>query len=435
MKVQHATNRYLSSASSLAVKIITAYREHVSAGINTRCRFERSCSAYGLESYKTKGFLRATILTAWRILRCSSASLLDRGSGVAVVRRGLLLAFGIAMVVGSLLGSALPAQAEITQGCSASINGVDVAPLSSTSPNDAIPVKEHTSVTAAGQSAAPISSIRVSLEFGGFRWKVSDQPSSGNSWQSSVAIDQYAKYGVGLYKVVAQSSGPGACVGSALVNVAGNPLGTIAGKVGAVTAAAGFVGMAYTSARAARAGGTMNMTRDEYEKIMGKTEEVQQAERNLEEAKRIRDEPTDPDPVTGINHDLIRMKREAVERAEATLSNAKMQLPRPSPHAAGRTCVGAMMPALLLTLAAMMTLSTQTPLPPRVRWKPRISFLGLISGVLFGLGSLVLAQQYAFVFPTRTIAIVWIITAVLMSGAVLPSLFRIVAVKRINRKP
>lgn len=35
------------------------------------CRFQPSCSAYGLECYRRHNVLRATWLTAYRLLRCN----------------------------------------------------------------------------------------------------------------------------------------------------------------------------------------------------------------------------------------------------------------------------------------------------------------------------------------------------------------------------
>ena len=429
----------LSRPSRLAVRFIDTYRNEVSSRLHSRCSFQTSCSDYGLHAYLNYGFTAATLKTIWRILRCTLQRPVDR-RGERARRHTLHWAATVFTSVGLLTLLAIPVQAEITPGCSGQINGVDVAPLSSSSPNDAIPVKEHTSVPVGGQASAPITRVRVQLEYGGFRWTVTDQPNSGTSWQSSVAVDQYAKYGVGLYKVVAESSGAGTCIGSALVNVEGNPLKTAAGIAGGVTAAVGVVGMAYTGGKAASARSLKRTTSAEVNEMFGPSEEVQEAERNLEDAKRIRDQPMTRDELErpgGINTDLIRMRREAVLQAEERLSNARMMPPRPKPHVIGRTCVGALLPALLLTGVAMFAVGesgAQVQRPaPRIPWKPRISVLGLISGGLTGLGTLVLAQQYALVFPTRTTAIVWLALGVVLGGIVIPSLLRFVAIGRINR--
>jgi hypothetical protein len=85
-------------------------------------------------------------------------------------------------------------------------------------------------------------------------WTVRDKASHGKSWSSDVKVNNYAKWGVGLYKVVGSSSGGVSCSGSALVKVKGNPLTTVAGLVGLVAALAGLAGIGAAVAMAMRAG-------------------------------------------------------------------------------------------------------------------------------------------------------------------------------------
>ena len=59
-----------SLATRVALWYIETYRQRVSPLLPARCRFEPSCSAYGLEAYRRYGFLRATAKTVWRLLRC-----------------------------------------------------------------------------------------------------------------------------------------------------------------------------------------------------------------------------------------------------------------------------------------------------------------------------------------------------------------------------
>ncbi len=63
----------------LAVWYIETYRVRVAPLLRARCRFEPSCSAYGLEAYRRYGFLRATAKTIWRLLRCNP---LRRATGI-----------------------------------------------------------------------------------------------------------------------------------------------------------------------------------------------------------------------------------------------------------------------------------------------------------------------------------------------------------------
>lgn len=54
------------------VAVIEEYREHVSPRLTGRvsCRFEPTCSAYGLASVRKHGALAGGSKAAWRILRC-----------------------------------------------------------------------------------------------------------------------------------------------------------------------------------------------------------------------------------------------------------------------------------------------------------------------------------------------------------------------------
>ncbi len=56
-------------AASLAA--ILGYQLSFSRLMPPACRYEPSCSRYGFEAYRCHGFLRASALTAWRLVRCS----------------------------------------------------------------------------------------------------------------------------------------------------------------------------------------------------------------------------------------------------------------------------------------------------------------------------------------------------------------------------
>lgn len=60
-----------SLPTRLALWYIGAYRGRVAPLLRARCRFEPSCSTYGLEAYERYGFLKATAKTVWRLLRCN----------------------------------------------------------------------------------------------------------------------------------------------------------------------------------------------------------------------------------------------------------------------------------------------------------------------------------------------------------------------------
>ena len=66
-----ARARPTSRPSRFAERFILTYKERVSPGLAAQCRFEPSCSEYGLEAFRRYGFLKATAKTTWRLLRCN----------------------------------------------------------------------------------------------------------------------------------------------------------------------------------------------------------------------------------------------------------------------------------------------------------------------------------------------------------------------------
>src|SRR5688572_3899962 len=148
-----------------------------------------------------------------------------------------------------------PAAAEIAGGCRASINGTDVAGVSSADPAQAIRVEQGGQASVVLDSPSQIADLQISLEFAGLRLPVIQRPVNGTSVRDTVPVDRYASHGVGLYKVIGEGRGGGqTCTGSALIRVEGNPLQTTAGMAGAAAAGVGVLGIAGTSAAAALRG-------------------------------------------------------------------------------------------------------------------------------------------------------------------------------------
>ncbi len=146
------------------------------------------------------------------------------------------------------------AAAEISGPCNATINGQDVKAQGTGALDDAITVENDAVVPVAMNASSEISHLKIQIEFAGMSWTVRDKPSHGKSWSSDVKVKNYAKYGVGLYKVVGSSSGGVSCSGSALVKVKGNPLTTVAGIVGLIATVLGLGGIAGVVATTMRAG-------------------------------------------------------------------------------------------------------------------------------------------------------------------------------------
>lgn len=145
------------------------------------------------------------------------------------------------------------AAAEISGPCNATINGQNVKSQGTGAFADPITVQNDAIVPVAMSAGSQISHLKIQIQFAGFSWTVRDKASHGNSWSSDVKVKNYAKWGVGLYKVVGSSGGV-SCSGSALVKVKGNPLTTVAGIVGLVAALMGLGGIGAAVAMTMRAG-------------------------------------------------------------------------------------------------------------------------------------------------------------------------------------
>jgi uncharacterized protein len=61
--------------TALAVLLVRGYRLLVSPlvphTIGGRCKYHPSCSQYALDALREFGFVRGTVLSAWRLLRCN----------------------------------------------------------------------------------------------------------------------------------------------------------------------------------------------------------------------------------------------------------------------------------------------------------------------------------------------------------------------------
>jgi uncharacterized protein len=56
---------------ALEIGLIRAYRATLSGWLGGQCRFYPTCSRYAEEAIRTRGALKGTALTAWRVLRCN----------------------------------------------------------------------------------------------------------------------------------------------------------------------------------------------------------------------------------------------------------------------------------------------------------------------------------------------------------------------------
>jgi hypothetical protein len=298
------------------------------------------------------------------------------------------------------------ARADITGPCTGSIAGTSVKGLG-TSESDAITVDKNSVVNVGMAAQRRMSHYSIALAFAGFNWTVKDKDISSQSWDDGVSVDKYAKYGVGLYRVTGTSTGPGlSCSGAALVKVTGNPLSTAAGVAGLAMAVVGVGGVAAAGGAAA---GQARRQRRSVEQWVTDQMDDGGAEAPAAGADPGADERTADNIAFGAN-----------------LAGTP------------KWCGFLALSALMLTTGAMLggagggTAPAGTRRLPRVRFAPRISFIGLLSGLLLGIGVGVLLQQYAVLYPTRTIAIVELACGLAL-GILIPSLMRLAAVRKTNR--
>ena len=163
------------------------------------------------------------------------------------------LAIAFVMVLG--LVAAPEALATIEGPCEATIAGEDVVARDTFARSDAISVRQTGAVPVIMTADSPIGRLKVAIEFGGIRYTVRDEATTGTTWTSVVPVDDYATYGIGLYKIVGISTGQGfTCEAVALVDVQGNPLETAAGAIGIAMVVVGGLGVLSFALRGGRPG-------------------------------------------------------------------------------------------------------------------------------------------------------------------------------------
>lgn len=65
------TGRLRALARALLATPILAYRTLISPAIPRRCKYEPTCSRYGVEAIRRYGVIRGAVLAGWRLLRCN----------------------------------------------------------------------------------------------------------------------------------------------------------------------------------------------------------------------------------------------------------------------------------------------------------------------------------------------------------------------------
>jgi hypothetical protein len=166
----------------------------------------------------------------------------------------LRIAIGLAALAAlAALASAPEAVATIEGPCQATISEEDVVASGTSARSDAIPVPQTGGVPVIMTAERPMERLKVEIEFAGVRYVVHDEPATGTEWTSVVPVDEYAIYGIGLYKVIGTGYGEGfTCKAEALVDVQGNPLETAAGAIGTAMVIVGGLGVLSFALRGGR---------------------------------------------------------------------------------------------------------------------------------------------------------------------------------------
>ena len=318
----------------------------------------------------------------------------------ALVRRAVIATTAVALGLLAVVLSPQPAGATVQGGCIATINHI-TASQNFTSDN-AIQVYQHDSVDVFMDINTPVHRRLTYLSFGvGPSVLVGDETDPASS-TTAINVDQYATYGIGLYRVdaTATSISGQSCRVSALVKVVGNPETTVAGGAATGAEVLALLGIAGAGVRAANPGeaGTGTDTPDS---------------------------PDDPYDKGGMPKDPLTADTpvQAVDRMEAGMSMFGF-------------CLLASLPAFFLTSAAMVGGAAPGAGPVRLRryhWRPRLSLVGMGSGVVGGLAAVVLLQQTGGLFPSYEI-LGRALVAGLVAGLLIPSLARMIAVRRANRR-
>lgn len=176
-------------------------------------------------------------------------------------RRVRLVSALIGLIALAALAAAPDAAARIDGPCTAAIGGQNVAERDTGPLDDPIEVEDDSPTSVLMSSEQPITRLKVEIEFAGLRWTVHDRANTGDSnrWASEVPVDDYAVYGIGLYKVIGTSYGAGfECSGAALIDVVGDepldPLVTVAGLAGLTLSLIGAFGVLAVALKAGQTG-------------------------------------------------------------------------------------------------------------------------------------------------------------------------------------
>lgn len=165
------------------------------------------------------------------------------------MRRRLAHALAAAAVTllscGAFGAFAAPAGAQVSGGCVVTVNGENVNRAHS--PDTAFEFGEGETIEVVGTSTAPVESYEITAKYGLFSYPAKSGEPTGDdlTWSGEVQVDDYTRFGVGLYRFDGSSTGDAPCSGWAYIRINGPfPLTTVAGATAGVLTVVGVAGMA-----------------------------------------------------------------------------------------------------------------------------------------------------------------------------------------------
>lgn len=391
--------------SRACLRVVDRYQRSDAARVyDKRCRFSPSCSAYLYEGFSTRAFPVAFVLSAWRLARCNpltrpqSADPLVRRSRWRARANAMQTTFALMFVGGFLtLLVAGPAFGQhLEGGCVATVNGVTPTRMTASNP---LVVRQGDSVSVRGTAppgaaAGDVSTIvRISLIKDLAQVSTHFNNGNGTTWGGSVSIDQYLKYGRGLYYVTAVgrvSGGAWECFANGFIHLSGNPLATPVGAGATGATVVGGVGGALAPGRKPTKDSVLSDVADDVMDVIGT-----------------------PGPSTGE----VKTGQELAEGWDAQKKQLRYDV-LPS----GGCCL---LPVMLLPIGVLpivgmgggaMPAAAGAVILDKRKWKRGHAVLGFLSGLLFGLGVTVLLQQYAVWPLTIWTAIVFPAGLAVLSG-------------------
>lgn len=387
---------------------VARYRRRGAGRLAGHCRFQPSCSTFAQEALRTRALPVAVALIAWRLVRCNPltrAGAQDpvtrttrrrpRENAVATIMATLALAGFVVATTTALAqaqtapGSTSGGSAGVTGGCTVTVNGIPAYALTMNKP---LVVQKGQRILIEGRippnlaSKAPKdlqSTTRIHIEFfeGIYTYDLPEREElgSGGRWRDVVNVDDYLKYGGGLYQVTAQNFGYGQpallgrkddwyCTARIFLRMKTNPFTTPIGL-----AATGLAGLGAAGALAA-----------------SRPKKKPQPGPSADEVGQQFGQ--DVDTVLDVQPDRGRQYALDIGCIFAMAIMASMGLP---------TLFGAAAPV-------------PTGAKSRRLWVRGHAVWGFVTGLLFGLGGTVLAQQSGlWTLTTRTGIVVPVLAAVL----------------------